>query len=102
VHANGVAWVLDRIEGQNFLVTIDCDGLDPSVIPAVNAPTPGGLSFHQTVDILHGLARKGRIVGFDIVELAPRLDATGIGALTVSRIVMNVLGAIARNGQLGR
>jgi len=102
VHANGVGWVLDRIEGERFLVTIDCDGLDPAVIPAVNAPTPGGLSFHQTIDILHGIARKGRILGFDIVELAPRLDTAGIGALTVSRIVMNMLGAVARNGQLGR
>lgn len=102
VHANGVPWVLEQIEGQNFLITIDCDGLDPSVIPAVNAPNPGGLSFHQTVDILHGLARKGRIAGFDIVEMAPRLDASGLSALTASRIVMNMLGAIARNGQLGR
>ncbi|MBM3583296.1 MAG: arginase [Alphaproteobacteria bacterium] len=102
VHAKGAAWVVDQVPGDRFLVTIDCDGLDPSVIPAVNAPNPGGLSFHQTVDILHGLARKGRIVGFDIVELAPHRDPDGMSAMTVARIVLNMIGAVARNGQLGR
>ena len=101
VHAHGAGWVVDQIAGERFLVTIDCDGLDPSVIPAVNAPNPGGLTFHQAIDILHGLARKGRIVGFDIVELAPRLDADGISAMTVGRIVLNLIGAVVRNGQLG-
>ncbi|MEX2648817.1 MAG: arginase family protein [Alphaproteobacteria bacterium] len=99
VHGRGVPWVLDQIEGDRFLVTIDCDGLDPSVIPAVNAPNPGGLSFHQTTDILHGLAAKGRIVGFDIVELAPARDRDGISAMTVARIVLNLIGAVARTGQ---
>lgn len=101
VHAHGARWVVDQIEGERFLVTIDCDGLDPTVIAAVNAPNPGGLTFHQTIDILHGLARKGRVVGFDIVELAPRLDADGTSAMTVARIVLNLIGAVARNGQLG-
>lgn len=102
VHGHGANWVVDQIEGERFLITIDCDGLDPSVIPAVNAPNPGGLTFHQTVDILHGLARKGRIVGFDIVELAPHRDHDGISAMTVARIILNMIGAVARNGQLGR
>jgi agmatinase len=102
VHARGIDWVLDQIPGERFLLTIDCDGLDPSVIPAVNAFNPGGLGYLHVVDLIHGLARRGRYVGFDIVELAPRLDVTGVAALVVARLICNLIGAVVRSGQIGR
>lgn len=102
LHREGVEAVLQRIpDGGPYIVTIDCDGLDPSVMPAVNAPVPGGLSFHQAADILHGLARKGPMIGFDIVELAPRFDVNGLSANAAGRLILNLIGALVRAGQLG-
>jgi agmatinase len=100
VHDGGAAVVLNRIpEGASIFVTLDCDGLDPSIMPAVGAPAPGGLTYYQTVDILHGLAQRGRIAGMDIVELVPSIDVNGISSLTASRLILNLMGAMARSGQ---
>ena len=102
VHDAGVSALLSRIpEGANYFITLDCDGLDPSIMPSVGAPVPGGLTFFQTVDILHGLAKRGRIAGMDLVELVPTLDVNGISSLTASRFILNLIGAMARSGQHG-
>jgi agmatinase len=64
--------VLRRIEGKVYL-TIDVDGLDPSIIPSTGTPLPGGLSWRQTIDVIRVLATQSRcrLVGADIVEFVP-------------------------------
>jgi agmatinase len=71
--------ISDRIErvslpvdfpSQVFL-TVDVDGLDPSVFPATGTPVPGGLGWYQTLGLLESVARQRRILGFDLMELAP-------------------------------
>ncbi len=102
VHTAGVDGLLSRIPaGANYFITLDCDGLDPSIMPAVGAPVPGGLTYLQTSDILQGLADRGRIAGLDLVELVPALDINNITSLTASRLILNLIGAMARSGQLG-
>lgn len=56
---------------NNVYVTIDVDGLDPSVIPSTGTPEPGGLSWYRLIKLLKEVSRKRRIVGFDVVELSP-------------------------------
>ena len=53
------------------MVTLDCDGLDPSIMPGVAARTPGGLSYTQVIDLIAGLGQSATIAGFDLVELCP-------------------------------
>ncbi|HSA82210.1 MAG TPA: agmatinase [Geminicoccaceae bacterium] len=97
VHEHGIASVLDAVPaGSRVLVTLDCDGLDPAIMPAVLAPAPGGLTYWQTIGILRGIAAKARIAAFDLVEFVPEHDLAGLGALTAARIVVNVLGLVAR------
>jgi agmatinase len=104
VNRTGVARAIDLVsEGAPCLVTVDCDGLDPSIMPAVMAPAPGGLTYWQVVELIRGVAWKGRIVGFDLVEFAPLRDFQGLAARTAARIVCNAIAAIAterssRNG----
>lgn len=75
LHENGVGEVLDAIEpGSNVFVSIDCDGLDPSVLPAVNMPTPGGLTYEDMIKLLTGVASKARIAGMATVEYVPSRD----------------------------
>lgn len=97
VAASGVQRAIDAIPvGADLLITLDCDGLDPSVIPGVIAPAPGGLTYWQTLELLHGAAQRGRIAGFDIVEFVPERDPDQRGALTAARLVANAIGLIAR------
>jgi agmatinase len=95
VHAEGIEPVLAAIPTDLPLyVTIDADGLDPTIMPGVMAPAPGGLRFEQVAPLLQRLGRRQRIVGMDIVEIAPRFDASnGITCITAGRMVISALGA---------
>lgn len=99
VFAKGVQPVLDLVPaGSNVLIAFDCDALDPSIMPAVIGAAPGGLTFWQTVDILHGIAAKARIAAFDLVEFWPERDTGGQGALLAGRLIVNVMGLAMRQG----
>jgi agmatinase len=62
--------VVDSL-GENVYITIDCDGLDPAIMPAVGTPEPGGLSWYETLTLLRRVIESKRVVGCDLVELAP-------------------------------
>lgn len=97
VHGEGVEAALRHIpQGARVVVTLDCDGLDPGIMPGVASRTPGGLSYTQAIDLIAGVGRRARIAGFDLVELYPAADTDGISALTAARLVVNAIGAIVR------
>jgi agmatinase len=69
-----VARAIDALP-RDVYVSFDIDGLDPSLCPNTGTPVPGGLSFHQACALLAGITRSGRrLVGFDLVEVAPGPD----------------------------
>jgi agmatinase len=91
----GVDAVVDRIpDAPKYYVTIDCDGFDPALMPGNGSPSPGGLTYHEVVDLLRGVASKGEVVGFDFVEVAPAYDPTEVTAQTAARVILDFLGAI--------
>ncbi|WP_095203350.1 agmatinase [Mesorhizobium carmichaelinearum] len=97
VHVQGVEAALRHIpEGARVVVTFDCDSLDPGIMPGVAARTPGGLTYTQAIDLIAGLGKRARIVGFDLVELYPPADIDGLSAVTAARLLVNVIGTIAR------
>ena len=57
--------------GQNVYVSFDLDAFDPSFMAAVGTPEPGGMGWWEALRILRAVAERRRIVGFDVVELAP-------------------------------
>lgn len=61
-----------RLAGRRVHLTIDVDGLDPAVVPSTGTPEPGGLTWHEALDIVRTTARGATIVGVDCVELAPQ------------------------------
>jgi len=99
LHDQGVAAILEQIPAGPYLITIDADGLDPSVAPGVGAPAPGGLTYDQATDLLRGLATKGRIAGLDVVEIVPAVDLNDITSLVAVRLIMTAIGAAVRSGQ---
>lgn len=63
--------VVDTL-GEEVYVTFDVDYFDPSIMPATGTPEPDGFLYSETLDLFRTLLRSGRrIIGFDIVELAP-------------------------------
>ncbi len=63
---------------EKVWVSFDIDGLDPRYCPHTGTPVPGGLDFSEALMILRGLAKSGRkIIGFDLVEVAPPLNGDG-------------------------
>lgn len=56
---------------KNVYLTIDLDGLDPSIMPSVGTPEPGGLGWYDVLGLIKQLSKKRRIIGADVVELAP-------------------------------
>jgi agmatinase len=97
VHSHGVEAALRLIpEGARVIITLDCDGLDPVIMPGVAACTPGGLTYTQVIDLIVGLGRRARIPGFDLVELYPPADIDGLCALTAARLLVNLIGAVIR------
>jgi agmatinase len=62
--------VLDQLD-QDVYLTFDLDVLDPSIMPAVGTPEPGGLLWYETLGFLRQLVKEKNLVGFDLVELCP-------------------------------
>jgi agmatinase len=95
IHAEGMDPVLATIpEDRPVYLTIDADGLDPTEMPAVMAPSPGGLYFRQLAPLLRSVARRNPIVGMDVVEIAPSYDfANGLSCIMAGRLILNVLSA---------
>ncbi len=94
---HGVASVLEHVnDGANCVITFDCDALDAGIMPAVMAPTPGGLSYMQAIELVAAVAARGRLAAFDMIEFVPERDSTGTATFTAARIVANVVGRLAR------
>jgi agmatinase len=87
VRAQGIVAAAGAVpKGRPVVVCLDVDGLDPSVVPGVIAPSPGGLGYGDIVELLHGVAARAPVIGFNIVEFVPERDTHGLGAATVSRL----------------
>jgi agmatinase len=64
--------IVERLPEQVY-ISVDIDGLDPSLCPGTGTPVPGGLDFGQLQTLLERVTERGRrVVGFDLVEVAPR------------------------------
>lgn len=84
---------------EQIYLTLDVDGLDPSVIGATGTPVPGGPGWYQTLTFIERAVAGRRVLGFDVVELAPRPGDHG-SDFAAAQLVYSVMGIIARN--LGR
>lgn len=93
----GAAGVLAQIpEAANYYITIDIDGFDPSIAPGTGTPSHGGFQYYEVLEIIQGLAKRsqGRIVGMDLVEVAPAYDPTGVTSILAAQLLMNSIGFI--------
>ena len=89
--AKGTATIpWDRLTAHTY-VTIDLDALDPSEMPAVGTPEPGGLHWYQLLDLFRAICHRTTIVGMDVVELCPMPGQTRADFLA-AKLVYKMIG----------
>ncbi|MGI9036823.1 MAG: agmatinase [Pyrinomonadaceae bacterium] len=88
-------WFDEAIDGltENVYLTIDIDGLDPSLVPTTGTPEPGGLGWYEVLTLIRKLAKKKRVVGMDLVEFA-KTENSGAPAFLCAKLVYKSLAYI--------
>jgi agmatinase len=81
-------------QADALYVSIDLDVLDSAIASGHSLPEPGGLSYRQLHAILVEVARRGRVIGFDVVELNPARDPFGATARVATWVITHFLSEI--------
>lgn len=91
-------WIDDAIKGlsDNVYLTIDIDGLDPSIVPTTGTPEPGGLGWYETLELIRRLAESKKVVGMDLVEYS-YAESYDSPAFLCSKLVYKSLAYIFRS-----
>ena len=86
-------WMEDAISklSENIYITIDLDVFDPSIMPSVGTPEPGGLGYYQVLKFLRKMFVKKNVVGFDIVELCPNENNVS-SDFTAAKVLYKIIG----------
>jgi agmatinase len=87
---NSLSSMIKRLRSQPVYITLDLDVMDPSLLPGVGTPEPGGFTFQEFISLLKKLQTL-HVVGFDIVELTPDYDLTQISSVTASVILREMI-----------
>ena len=78
-------------------VTIDIDAFCPSIAPGTGTPSHGGFLYYDVLEILQCLAKQNKVVGIDLVEVAPDYDHSGSTTILAAQLLLNFLGFIFHN-----
>ena len=84
---------------SNVYVTIDIDAFCPSIAPGTGTPSHGGFLYYEVLEILQHLSKQNKVVGIDLVEVAPDYDHSGSTTILAAQILLNFLGFIFHNQQ---
>ena len=88
---NGLKETVEKLKGKPVYFTIDLDVLDPSVFPGTGTPEAGGVQFMELLDAIHTVIANCNIVGCDVNELCPPLDASGASTAVACKVVREML-----------
>lgn len=86
-----VAKILSRITGKHVYLSIDVDAFDPSIMPSTGTPEPGGLSWYDVLALIRALTHERKLVGADVVELAP-IPSLVAPDFLVAKLVYKIIG----------
>lgn len=93
-----ISSALAQIKTQKVFITIDLDGIDPTLIPGVGTPEPGGLNWYSLTSFLKQVFLSYQVIGCDIMELAPVHDSV-VSEFTAAKLIYKLIGyqALAKN-----
>jgi agmatinase len=94
----GIDKILEQIpKDKRYYITIDIDAFDPSIASGTGTPSHGGFYYYEILELLDGIIKQGRVVGLDLVEVAPDYDLTNSTATLAAQLLMNTIGRIIHN-----
>ncbi len=91
---NNPDWITDalaKIKTKKVFITIDLDGIDPSLMPGVGTPEPGGLDWYQLLKFMALIFAEFEVLGCDIMELAPTQDSV-VSEFTTAKLIYKLIG----------
>ncbi|CAN0584147.1 unnamed protein product, partial [Ectocarpus sp. 12 AP-2014] len=95
IRSLGVEAVAARVPADvDIYLTIDIDGFDPSIAPGTGTPSHGGFLYYEVLELVAILASRQKIVGIDLVEVAPDYDRTGTTSILAAQLLLNTIGRI--------
>jgi agmatinase len=89
-HPRGLLSHLPRV----VYLSIDMDVFDPSLVPGVGTPEPGGLRWEEVVDLVAAVTRRRPVVAFDVVETRP-IPGSVVSEFVAARLIYRIMGHIA-------
>ncbi|HEY9647767.1 MAG TPA: agmatinase [Chroococcidiopsis sp.] len=97
VQPDWIERAIASIQTPKVFFTIDLDGIDPTLIPGVGTPEPGGLNWYAMMTFLRGVFATHDVIGCDVMELAPIVDSV-VSEFTAAKLVYKLIGyqAIAK------
>jgi len=90
-------WMEEAIKTlkQDVYITIDADGFDPSIMPAVGTPEPRGLYWEESLEFLKRVISQRNVVGFDVVEIAP-VEGSILSEYTCAKLIYRLIGYLSK------
>jgi agmatinase len=82
--------IIDSLS-DNVYISIDLDVFDPSIMPAVGTPEPGGMQWHEVLNLLRSVTLRKCVIGFDLVELCPK-EGTASCAFLAAKLAYKLIG----------
>ena len=88
--------ILSKIDSKNVYITLDVDGLDPSIMPGTGTPVQGGLDWHFVLKLLKKIFESKNVVGADIVEVSP-IEGSHLTEKSAAQLVYHIAGLKYKN-----
>ena len=82
---------------SRYYLTIDIDAFDPSIAAGTGTPSHGGFYYYEVLELIDGLTKQGKVIGLDLVEVAPDYDLTNSTSTLAAQLLMNVISRILYN-----
>ena len=97
VRQKGSEYVCSMIpEAENYYITVDIDGLDPSIANGTGSPVPFGLYYEEVSAIIEAVSNKGNIAGFDITEVSPPNDTNGMTCMYAAQLMLDTMSFLTK------
>ena len=91
----GVHRVIEQIpENIPYYISVDIDAFDPSIASGTGTPSHGGFMYYEVLELIDLIAQKGKIIGMDLVEVAPDYDMTSSTTTLAAQLLLNSIGRI--------
>ncbi len=88
--SSSLSSMIKHLRNKPVYITLDLDVIDPSLLPGVGTPEPGGFTFQEIISLLKKLQAL-HVIGFDMVELTPDYDPTQVSSVTASVILREMI-----------